>query len=333
MLLINESEVQKLLSMRDCIEVMAEALKSLTRGEVILPLRPVMWLPKGVGALAMMPSYCSNPSAMGVKVISVFPGNRNSPYDSHQGTILLFDTSNGQLLAMIDASSVTAIRTAAVSGVATRLLAREDASELTILGSGVQARTHLEAMLCCREIRCIRVWSKTAEQARKFAHHESQKYNVTIGAVSNAKDAVKDAHIICTTTSAQEPILLGGWISEGAHINAVGASIPSARELSTFAVVKSQLYVDRRESTMNEAGDFLIPKSEGLIGDGHILAEIGEVLLGKAPGRQSPEEITLFKSVGIAIEDLAAAQFIYKKALETGTGTKVDLGGLRHEGP
>ncbi len=329
MLVVNDSEVRKILTMKECIQVMEEALISLSKDEVLLPLRPVMWLPERVGALALMPSYRSGPSGMAVKIISVFPGNRNTPYDSHQGAVLLFDTTHGQMLAMIDASSVTAIRTAAVSGVATQWLARKDASDLAILGSGVQARTHLEAMLCCRDLKRIRVWSRNTEHARDFARRESDRFNIRVEVFSEAKDAVQDAHIICTTTSSKEPVLMGDWIARGAHINAVGASIPAARELNSFAVSKSSLFVDRRESALSEAGDFLIPRNEGLITEDHVIGEIGDVLLGRIQGRRTPEEITLFKSVGIAIEDLAAAQFIYKKALETGMGTQVEIGGMR----
>lgn len=329
MLIISESEVQRLLPMSECIAIMADALKSLARGEVLLPLRPVMWLPDKTGALAMMPSYSRHLSKIGVKVISVFPGNRNTPFDSHQGAVLLFDSTHGQLLAMIDASSITAIRTAAVSGVATKLLAREDASDLAILGSGVQARTHLEAMLCSRTISRIRIWSRNRDHAREFATRESERFARSIELVADARDAVRNAEIICTATSSREPVLFGNWIAPGAHINAVGASVASARELSTFAVAKSKLFVDKMESALKEAGDFLIPKCENVIDDSHIVGEIGEVLIGKIPGRNSPEEITLFKSVGIAIEDLAAAQFIYEEALKKGIGVSVELGGRR----
>jgi alanine dehydrogenase len=331
MLVINDSEVKTLLRMQDCISVMEVALISLARGEVILPLRPVMWLPEKVGALAMMPTFCSNPAGMSVKVISVFPGNRETPYDSHQGAILLFETRFGQLLAAVDASSVTAIRTAAVSGAATKLLAREDAGDLAILGSGVQAQTHLEAMLCCRKIRRVRVWSRNREHARTFADQGSKRFGLKIEVSLEPKEAVRNADLICTVTSSPRPILMGDWIAKGAHINAVGAGFPETRELSSFAVNKSRLFVDRKESTLNEAGDFLIPKKEGLISDDHICGEIGEILIDKIKGRNTPDEITLFKSLGIAIEDLASAQFIYAKAMEKRKGTRVEFGGKRLE--
>jgi len=329
-LIVNQSEVPHLLPMNECIEVMAQALMTLGRGEAILPLRPVLWLPEKVGALGMMPAYIGMPKAVGLKVVTVFPGNHGTEYDSHQGAVMLFEAEHGSLLALIDASAITAIRTAAVSGVATRLLARENASDLAILGSGVQARTHLEAMLHARPLRRVRVWSKTLEYVQAFAERESRRHGIKIEPMESAREAVEGADIICTTTSAREPVLRGDWIALGAHINAVGSSVAFTRELDTAAVARARLFVDRRESTLNEAGDFLMPKKEGAIGDDHILGEIGEILLGQIGGRRSAEEITLFKSLGLAVEDLAAAHHIYRKARERGMGTTIEFGGSRN---
>lgn len=331
-LIVNQHEVAQLLPMPQCIEVMAEALRTLAEGKAILPLRQVVVLPGKEAALASMPAYSRTLDAIGVKVITVFPGNRGTQYDSHQGAVLLFEAEHGSLRAIVDASEVTAIRTAAVSAVATRLLAREDAGDLAILGCGVQARTHLEAMLQVRKIRRIRVWSRTPEHARAFAARESKRHAVEIEPTSSARGAVRGADIICTTTSSREPVLKGDWVSPGAHINAVGASLPTARELDTALVKRSRLFVDRRESALKEAGDFLIPRSEGAIGDDHIQGEIGEILTGKIAGRKSAKEITLFKSLGLAVEDLASVEHIYRRALEHKAGTWVELGGTRHEG-
>ncbi|MCB8943603.1 MAG: ornithine cyclodeaminase family protein [Ardenticatenaceae bacterium] len=331
-LIINQSEVAELLPMNECIETMAKALATLARGEAIVPLRPVMWLPERVGALGMMPGYIGGEmQAMGVKVVSVFPGNHGTEYDSHQGTVLLFETKNGRLLSLMDASQITATRTAAVSGVATRLLARDDAHDLAILGSGVQAKSHLAAMLAVRGIQRVRVWSRNGEHARHFAQTQSQKHGLTIEVSDSVAEAVRGADIVCTTTAAPEPILQAEWLSSGVHINAVGSSVAFARELETAVVVQSRLYVDRRESTVNEAGDFLFPKKEGAVDDSHIVGEIGEILLGKVAGRQNDEEMTLFKSLGLAVEDVASAYHIYKKAVVMGKGTWVELGGERHE--
>jgi len=328
-LIVNQSEVPRLLPMGECIDVMADALKTLARGEAILPLRPVMWLPEKVGALGMMPSYMGDLKVMGVKVVSVFPGNQGTEYDSHMGAVMLFEAEHGRPLAMIDASEITAIRTAATTGVATKLLAREDAGDLAILGSGVQARAHLEAMLLVRTIRRVRVWSRAREHAEEFAKRELEHRGVMVEPMETVQGAVEGADLICTTTAAPEPILFGKSISHGAHINAVGSSIPFTRELDTAAVVKSRLFVDRRESTLNEAGDFLFPRKEGAIADTHILGEIGEILLGRIEGRRSADDITLFKSLGLAVEDLAAARHVYQRALESGMGTSVELGGSR----
>lgn len=328
-LIINQSEVPQLLPMDECIDVMEKALKALAEGDAILPLRPVMWLPEKVGALGMMPSYLGVIQSFGLKVVSVFPGNHGTEYDSHQGAVLLFEAKNGRLLALMDSSSITAIRTAAVSGVATKLLARADAHDLAILGSGVQAQTHLEAMLRVRPVKRVRLWTRNAEHARAFAEREGQRHNITIEVMPSVETAVTGADLICTVTAAPEPILKGDWLAPGTHINAVGSSVPFTRELDTAAVVKSRMFVDRRESTINEAGDFLFPKKEGAITDDHIQGELGEMLLGKIQGRQSDDEITLFKSLGLAIEDLAAAYHVYRRATKHNLGLSVELGGSR----
>jgi alanine dehydrogenase len=329
MLIITDKQVEQLLPMGECIETMSDALKTVARGGAVLPLRQIMWLPDNPGALAAMPSYLEEPASLGIKVITVFQKNLGTNYDSHQGAVLLFEAEHGVLQAIIDASSVTAIRTAAVSGVATRALARAEAGDLCLMGSGAQAMTHLEAMKSVRTLRRVRVWSRSFDNAKAFAAKALAKHGIAVEAVASARDAVRDADIICTTTSSREPVLLGEWIAPGAHINAVGSSVPVARELDTAAVVNASLFVDRRESTLNEAGDYLIPLNEGAIDASHIRAELGDVLTGAHDGRSAGSEITLFKSLGIAIEDLAAAHLIHRKALELGIGTSIELGGLR----
>ncbi len=330
MLIINQDEIPSLLPMDECMAAMAEALTTLSRGDAILPLRSIVRLPRTGGVFAMMPGYLGTPESLGIKVITVFNNNHGTEYDSHQGVVLLFETDHGSPIAMLDASSITAIRTAAVSGVATTLLARADASELCLYGSGVQARTHLEALMHARPITHVRVWSRDIESARRFAEDAKARHNVDVEAFDSPRAAAEGADIICTLTSSREPVLLGDWIAPGAHVNAVGASMATARELDSHAVAKSALFVDRRESTLNEAGDFLIPRGEGLFGDEHIQAEIGEILLGNHPGRTSDDQITLFKSLGLAIEDVAAAAHVYKKAMAAGRGVSVALGGRRN---
>lgn len=330
--LIDQEQVTALLGMRECMGVMEEALRTLARGGAVLPLRTMLRVPGDRGVFGVMPSYLDPPDAIALKAITVFPGNEGTPYDSHQGVVLLFEARHGTLVAILDAASITAIRTAAVSGVATRLLARSDATDLALLGSGVQADTHLDAMMVARPLSSVRVWSRSAGNAARFVARARARYaGLRVEAMPDAAAAVRGAHIVCTVTSAREPVLRGEWLAPGVHLNAVGASLRTARELDSDAVARARLYVDRRESTLAESGDFLIPRDEGRFGDDHIVGEIGELLEGRIPGRGSPAEITLFKSLGIAIEDLAAAHYVLGEAERHGIGMLVELGGLRHD--
>jgi ornithine cyclodeaminase len=329
-LILSQSEVRRLLPMKACIELMADTLATLARGEAVQPLRSMMRLPE-TGILGMMPAYLAPDKALGIKVITVFHANHGTKYDSHQGAVLYFEGEHGSLKAVLDATAITAIRTAAVSGLATRLLARPDASEVAILGAGVQGLTHLEAMLAVRRVKRVRVWNRTLEKARSFAARESQRQGIAVEAVSTPEAAIRGADIICTVTSSKEPVLKGEWLKPGAHINAAGSSVASTRELDTPAMVRARLFVDRRESTLNEAGDFLIPKKEGAIGDSHIQGEIGELVLGRVAGRGSQDEITLFKSLGIGVEDVASAKYVYERAVKARVGTAVEFGGERYD--
>jgi alanine dehydrogenase len=331
LLLVNQAEVPKLLPMRECIDVMARAFAELARGEAAMPQRQIVWLAEKRGALGLMPAHLTSLAALGVKAVTFFPENEHTELDSHQGAVLLFEAGRGRLLAVIDATSVTAIRTAAVSGLATRLLAREDAGDLAIVGSGVQARAHLEAMLIVRRIRSVRVASLSMDRAQAFADRQGKKHGVEIAACATVREAVAGADIVCTVTSSREPVLRGEWLSPGAHVNAVGSSVATNRELDTEAVRRCRVFVDRREAALAEAGDILIPKAEGAIGDDHIAGDLGAVLIGQTPGRRGPEEITLFKSVGLAIEDVAAAHHIHARARGSGFGRLLEFGGGRRE--
>lgn len=327
LLIVNATEVEQLLSMPECIAAMAEAFSSLAHGEVHQPLRTIFRPAEIKGVLAMMPTFRESPSPLfGLKAICVFPGNAALGKDAHQGGVILFDGSTGEPLALVNASAITAIRTAAVSGLATRLLAREDADDLAIIGAGVQARPHLAAMNCVRALKRVRVASRNFESAQRFANEMQPHFPTLIEPVETAEAAVRDAGIIVTATTSREPVLQREWISPGAHVNAIGTYSPKARELDSRTVVEATLFVDRRESALNEAGDYLIPASEGLIGPDHIRADLGEVLIGTHPGRTSAAEITIFKSLGLALEDLAAAAHVYRKAQETGGGTWVEFG-------
>ncbi len=272
-----------------CIDVMAGALAALSRGEAHLPLRTVVRPPGAKGLMGLMPSYLAGERAVyGLKAICVFPGNSAIGKDSHQGGVLLFSAETGELLALINASAITEIRTAAVSAVATRLLARVDAGDLAIVGTGVQARAHLAAMACVRTIRRARVASLRPERARAFAAELSAQFAFPIEPVDSVEQAVREADLIVTATTAAEPIIRREWIAPGAHINAVGSSIPTAREIDTATMLSAGLFVDRRESTLNESGDYLFAAREDAIGPEHIRAELGELLIGVRPGRASP---------------------------------------------
>ena len=329
-LLVSHHDVIALLPIAECIDAMTDALRTLARGGAQLPLRQVVRLPNGRDAFALMPATLDEPAALGAKVITVFPGNDATPYDSHQGAVLLFDLELGRLLAILDASTITALRTAAVTAVATRALSRPESSTLALLGAGVQAATHLESIGLVRPIDQVRVWSRSGDRARRFAERSAAS-GASIVACESARDAVDGADIVCTVTSSREPVLRGEWLAPGTHVNAIGASLATSRELDSAAVANARLYVDRRESTMHEGGDFLVPKHEGLIGDDHIVGEIGELLLDppRIEGRRSAREITLFKSLGLAIEDIASARRIYDRAVATAAGTWFYLGGLR----
>ena len=326
-LFVNEPGVHELLTMEACIPLMRDALISLAEGDVVLPLRSKVRLPDGSGVLGLMPAYLGQPESFGLKVVTVMPGNHGTPYDSHQGVVMLFGVEHGQPLAILDATAITAIRTAAASAAATDALANPDAGDLALLGSGAQARTHLAAMQCVRSLRRVRVWSRNRANAARFAREEGERRGLVIEVAASARETVRDADLVCTTTAAREPVLLGDWLAPGAHVNAVGACFPTSRELDTEAVRRSRFFTDCRESCLNEAGDFLIARAEGAIGDAHLLGEVGEVFLDKVPGRVSSDDITIFESLGIAIEDLAAAHFIHRRALETGAGTWLEWGG------
>jgi ornithine cyclodeaminase len=250
---------------------------------------------------------------MGIKLISVFHGNRDAGYPSHQGVVILFDAKNGQPLMIFDAAEITAIRTAAASALATRFLSKENSELLAIIGSGEQAERHIEAILLVRKIKQVNLWSRNEKNAMELVKKISDKYNIRISIKKNAQEAVENVDIICTVTSSAKPVIMGDWISSGTHINAVGSSTPASRELDTAAILKSKLFTDCYESLFNEAGDFLIPKKEGAVTDSHVKAELGEVIEGIKKGRENKDESTFFKSLGIASEDIFSAWHIYQK--------------------
>ena len=328
LLVLNHREVQELLPIEECIEVQARALEALANGRVHQPLRSAVVAPGAGGVLGLMPSYVSGGDEgglYGLKAVCVFPGNSARGKDIHQGAVLLFSGETGELLSVMDASAITAIRTAAVSALAARLLAREDAGDLGMIGAGVQARHHLEAIARVRTIRRARVAARSLSSAEKFAAEMSRKLDFEVEPVDSPEAATRQADLIVTATTSREPVLKREWVSPGAHLTAVGSSIRTTREIDTATMAAASLFVDRRESTLNESGDYLKAASEGAIGPEHIKAEIGEVLTGSKSGRTSADEITLFKSLGLAIEDLASAQYLYGKAAGVRIGSWIDF--------
>ncbi len=311
--------------MGECVELMHRTMIAVSEGRVVLPLRSVMVMPGDRGMLGNMPGYLADPECFGVKLVSLIPRNKPPLYSSHLGLVLLFEAEHGQPVALLDAAEITAIRTAAASGLATRLLANPDAGDLALLGAGEQARSHLEAMLTVRTLRRVRIWSRDGAKAADFARIEGAKHGIVIETSPTAREAVIDADIICTLTKARDPILLGDWLSPGAHLNVVGSSIAGAAEIDTAAVVKARFYVDYRESTRNEGGEYRRALEAGAISPAHILGEIGEVANGSQPGRRSSSDITLYKSLGIAPQDLASAHYVLHQARAAGIGQVIDF--------
>lgn len=325
-LILDSAQIRELLSMRDCIELMTDALAALARDEVFQPLRTIIRPPQARGLLGLMSAYrTGEQGAFGLKAITVFPENPAQGKDAHQGAVTLFSRETGELLALMNASEITAIRTAAVSAVATRLLAREDAGRLAIVGAGVQARTHLSALALVRSIKDARVVARNFEHAVELAQEMQPKFPFPIEPARTNEEAVRDADLIVTATSSLEPVINKEWISAGAHINAIGTHSPSSREIDSGTMSAARIFVDRRESALNESGDYLLAAKEGVVTPENIIGEIGELLIGSKQGRTSPSEITLFKSLGLAIEDVACADYLYKRATAENLGTWVSL--------
>ena len=312
--------------MTDCIELMADALAALAQGEVFQPLRTIIRPPEARGLLGLMPAFrAGNRGAFGMKAICVFPENPAKGKDAHQGAVMLFSRETGELLALMNASEITAIRTAAISAVATRLLAREDAQQLAIIGAGVQARTHLVALATVRPIKHARIACRNIEHAEELAREMRQQLSFPIEPVRTNEEAVRGADLIVTATSSLEPVINKDWISPGAHVNAIGTHSPNSREIDSATMAAARIFTDRRESALNEAGDYLLAAKEGLVTPESILGEIGELLIGTKTGRTSASEITLFKSLGLAIEDVVSADYLYHKAQSQNEGTWVNF--------
>jgi ornithine cyclodeaminase len=317
-IVLSEHDVRELLDMPSCIDAMQEVLASLARGELHLPLRSVMRPPEAGTLLGLMPAYRGGDEpSYGLKEIVIVPDNPSRGLDTHMGGVLLHDGVTGELLAVMNASPVTEIRTAAVSAVATRALARADAERVAILGAGAQARGHVHAMRAVLDDPEIRIWARDLEKAEELAGEVGATVAPSVDA------ALFGAEVVCTTTAAKQPIVEKRWLARGAHVNAVGSCFPTTRELDGETVAHASFFTDRRESCENEAGDFILALGEGAIGVDHIKAELGEVLAGMHPGREHEDELTIFESLGIAVEDLASAELVVRRARERGLGVEV----------
>lgn len=313
MYFFDRSQVLELLDMPGCINLMRDTLVDYSTGKTIQVLRTAIPLAPGK-IMGLMPSANTNLGIAGTKILTVFHDNFKRGLPSHQGAVVLFDMDDGHLKAVMDADGITGVRTAAISAAATDALAKKDAHVLCVMGSGLQARRHVQAISLVRKITEIRVWDISLESAKRFQAEMEQTYGIPVfDCCDDVRKAVEGADIICTVTASKDPILFGEHITAGAHINAVGACLKHNRELDAEAVRRSRFFCDSRESCMNEAGDLLIPIEQGELTEEHLLGEIGQVFNGEIAGRVSESDITIFEAQGLAVEDLASANYIYEK--------------------
>ncbi|HYL38220.1 MAG TPA: ornithine cyclodeaminase family protein [Bryobacteraceae bacterium] len=315
---LGEADVRALVSMAELIEMMQDALAAFSSGQARQPVRTVIQAPGGV--FASMPARLEAPVAMGAKLVTLFHHNASRGLPTHLATIVLLDPGSGQLLAIMDGRFITEARTAAVSAAAARRLAREQAAVLAIIGSGVQARSHLEALTLVRRFAEIRCWSPTAAHVERLVAESSR---FPIRAAENAEAAVRGADVIVLATASSTPVIEEAWVQAGACVIAVGACLPSQREMDPTLVARGRLIVDSRAAALKESGDVVQGIREGRFGEDHIAAELGEILANRKTGRTSEAEITIFKSLGLAIEDIAAANFVYLHACQSGRGTAI----------
>ena len=333
--MLTAADVRALLPMGECIDVMADAFQALADGRATVPNRTSLPVDSLGGTLFLMPATMrgvdekadapGNGAWFGAKMLSIAPGNHPTGRASHQGVIVLFEGRYGSPVAVIDAGAVTAIRTAAVSAVATRLLARRDASRLAIIGAGVQAYSHLTAMAAIRSLREVRVWSRDSGRCRALVRSAEVELGIHVRMGAGARDAVEGADIVCTATSASTPVVRSAWIAPGTHLNAIGAHRPTERELDSETVRRARVFVDHTPGAMAGAGDILIPIAESCIDRAHVLGDLPQLLCKGVRGRLTDDDVTVFKSVGIAIEDIAAAAHVYRRAVAAGVGIGVEL--------
>lgn len=325
MLVLSEQQVQSLLDIDELIDALAQAHVQHSTGKAVMPVRLVVPLPQIQGRITSMPGFLTEDKALGMKVVTYFQDNPKNNLPAILATIMLFSAETGKSIATMDGSYITAIRTACASAMATKALANPQTVELGILGAGVQARTHIQALIRVRKIEKIKLYSPSGASAAAVKKEMESQVKCAIDVANSAEEAVRGADLVVTATTAKEPILRSAWLKPGVHINAVGSHRPDLREIDGATLARAKIIVDSRDAIMAECGDILLALKEKSIAENAIHAEIGEVLAKVKPGRTDQDEITLYKSVGIAIQDVAAANLVYRKALDKGVGTTVEL--------
>jgi ornithine cyclodeaminase len=323
--LLTEQQVHSLLPMSDLIAAMESALAKFSSREVLQPVRSVLTVGPTKAYFGLMPAYIPSPASLGAKIVTVFEDNHKKHLPSHLATILLLDPETGALLAIMDGRYITEARTAAVSAVSTRFLGKPDASTLAIIGSGVQARSHLEAYQHVRQLKEVRIWSPRPQSRQQFVDDMSPQFAIPIVAADTAEAAIRGADLIVLATSSPTPVIDDSWVSEGAHVVCVGACRPTQQEMPPLLVKRSRLYVDSSAAAVLESGDVVMNIAAGLFDASHIRGELGELVLGRVEGRTSDRDITVFKSLGMAVEDVVAADLVYRRASESGAGTELTL--------
>jgi ornithine cyclodeaminase/alanine dehydrogenase-like protein (mu-crystallin family) len=323
--ILTAADVHRLLPMADCLDVMAESMAALSAGKVEVPPRAMTRMPSVPGVFASMPGVSLDPLIMGAKVATIFPNNPAKGLASIQGCVLIFDSETGALSAVMDGAAVTSLRTAAVSGMATRLLANPDGRTHSVYGAGTLASAHIDAIKAARpSIQDVLIWGRNFDKAQALAETEAKRTGLNVRAVESAEEAAK-SDIISMVTAATEPVLKGAWLNPGTHLNLVGPHAATVREADTDVITRSSVWVDLMESVMREAGEILIPISEGAFSADRLKGEIGNVVSGGISGRTSTDEITVYKSVGVVAQDLYAAKAIADRAKQTGAGAVVDF--------
>jgi alanine dehydrogenase len=325
MLVLSETQVRSLIDIDELIAALEQAHVQYSTGKAVMPVRLVVPLPQIQGRITSMPGFLSDDRALGMKVVTYFQDNPKRNLPAILGSILLFSSDTGKLIAVMDGSYITAIRTACVSAVATKALANPETPVLGILGAGVQARSHIQALSRVRKITRVKIYSPSGSSAAAIKKDLEPKTGLAIEVVANPDEALRGADLVVTASTAKTPIVKAAALKPGVHINAVGSHRPDMREIDGDTVARAKVVIDSREAIMAECGDILLAIKEKLIGSDHIYGEIGEVLAGSKAGRSSADEITLYKSVGIAIQDVAAANLVYRKAVEQRVGTSVEI--------